>query len=116
MTGRSYLGGELDRLREGELGRSLLLFGQLLLLLLLIGLGGCVGGMGSVSRVGLLHGGGQELSLGLLKQQLLLCRQEGSQLRKRREEEEVVEERVGFAQREEGEKQKRKRIVRLSRQ
>lgn len=86
MTGRSYLGGELDRLRERELGLGMLLFGQLLLLLLLllIGLGCCVGGMSSVSRVGLLHGSGQELSLGLLKQQLLLRRQEGSQLRNRR--------------------------------
>ena len=62
----------------------LLLLGLCLVLLLLLLVGlllrsgvGCVGG---VRRVGLLNGGRQELSLGLLEEQLLLGREESGKL------------------------------------
>lgn len=102
-TGRSvclYLGCELDWLRQGQLRRwwglhRLLLFGWLLLqllllrlwlvlllllLLLLVGLLLRSSGVGSVSGVGLLNGGRQELSLSLLEEQLLLSWEESSKL------------------------------------
>jgi len=98
-SGGSYLGRELDWLRQGQLRwrrdlDGLFLFDVLLLglslvlvlvLLLLVGLllGGGVGGVRRVRcvrRVGLLNGGRQELSLGLLEEQLLLGREEGGEL------------------------------------
>lgn len=58
----------------------------MVLLLLLVGLVLCGGSVGSMSGVGLLNGSRQELSLSLLKEQLLLSGKESGKLEVQEEE------------------------------